>query len=362
MSGCLSRRAVLRAALGAAGASLLAACQSASPQPTTTTSAAPALASPSSSSGVRVASLRTLGEVGQYLAAERGYFAEQGLEVAFDEIGAGELLAALASGQVEVGSGAVAAALFNAIAREVDLRIVGPQARQDPGASSQYLMVRKDLADGGQFGDYRDLAGKKVAIAESGSSGEHVLGVALQRGGLQAGDAEVVHMGFPELTVALGSGAIDLALQVEPTATTSVERGVAVKWREVSDVAPGLQNTVVLFGPRLVSQRTDLGRRWMTAYLKGVRDYHAAVLKRGAERPSVVAVLTRWTSVKDAALYDKMGFPYIDPNGGINTASLAELLDDFRGRGLVASVPDLRQVVDPRFAEAAVQQLGPYPA
>lgn len=80
------------------------------------------------------------------------------------------------------------------------------------------------------------------------------------------------------MTAALTTGAIDAADQPEPTATLTTEAGGAAKWREVSDVAPGLQLTVVLFGPSLTAQRADIAERWMAAYLKGVRDYHAAII------------------------------------------------------------------------------------
>ena len=62
------------------------------------------------------------------------------------------------------------------------------------------------------------------------------------------------------------------------------------------------------------------------------------------------------------ALYDKMGFPNVDPNGRVNEASVRDVLDFFVGRGLVMAPVDLRQVVDRRFAEAAVRAPGPYSA
>jgi NitT/TauT family transport system substrate-binding protein len=77
-----------------------------------------------------------------YIASERGYFAEEGLEVTLAEVSGMTLAAALANGQVDGAGSPVNAALFNAIASGIPVRIVAPMARQDPGASSTYLMVR----------------------------------------------------------------------------------------------------------------------------------------------------------------------------------------------------------------------------
>jgi NitT/TauT family transport system substrate-binding protein len=165
---------------------------------------------------------------------------------------------------------------------------------------------------------------------------------------------------FQAMTAALTTGAIDAASQPEPTATLATETGVGVKWREVSDVLPGLQLTVVLFGPRLTTQRSDIAERWMAAYLKGVRDYHAAMIKNGPGRDDIISILSRSTPVTDPLLYPKMGFPYIDPNGEPNQQSLADQLRYAQEQGLVTSALDIQQVVDTHFAEAAVSRIGRY--
>ena len=80
---------------------------------------------------------QTLAESGRYIAEERGYFREEGLQVEstpFD--GAARMTPALASGQLDVGAGGVSASLFNAIGRGVPIKIVGPRARHERGASA----------------------------------------------------------------------------------------------------------------------------------------------------------------------------------------------------------------------------------
>lgn len=64
----------------------------------------------------------------------------------------------------------------------------------------------------------------------------------------------------------------------------------------------------------------------------------------------------------DQALYAKTGFPIIDPNGQINLNSVQDQLSFHRQHGNVNGDVDLARVIDTRFVEAAIQQLGVYGA
>jgi NitT/TauT family transport system substrate-binding protein len=307
---------------------------------------------------VRVGQTGTLTEAGQYIGLERGYFHDQGLIIEssrFDSAGA--MTPLLATDQLDVGSGATGAGLFNAIASGIPIRIVGPQSRHDVGASALWIMVRTDLIDDGSFNGYSDLRGRRVAINSRGVATEFAASLALQRGGLRWDDAELVEISFPDMVAAFANGAIDIAFQAEPSATLAAAAGVAVKWREVADVKPGMQFTVVLYSPRFAA--SEAARRWMLAYLQGVRDYND-VFKPNVNRDEVIAILTRQTAVKDAALYRQMGFAYIDPNGDIDGESLDEQLRWYRDRGIVGRDVSLNEAIDPSFVNYAVQQLGRY--
>lgn len=309
---------------------------------------------------VRCGTTNSLSEAGQFIAVERGYFREQGLDVDFSSFdSAAGMIAPMASGQLDVGVGGVGAGMFNAVARGVPIRIVGPLARHDSGASSVYLTVRKDLVDSGQIRDYADLGGRRLAVNARGGVTEYGAVLALARGNVQPSDVEWVELSFPDMVLGFANGAIDVALQNEPTATLAASRGVAVKWREMADVQPGIQFTVVLYAPDFATQRSEAARRWMLAYLRGVRDYTDAY-RRNRDRAEITAILARYTPVRDVALYDQMGFAYIDPNGRVGETSLAEQLQWCTRVGLVTQPVDLPRVIDLSFADYAVQRLGRY--
>ena len=353
----ISRRRFVQTGLGLAGVGLLSSYAATSVIGATRTSGRSARLDPPVT--VHVGRVGTLVEAGQIIALERGYFAEQGIHVeyaGFDS--AARMIPSLAVGRLDVGAGTVSAGLFNAVAQGIPMKMVGPQSRHDVGASSLYLMVRKDLIESGEVTDYADLRGRRIATPAVGIITDFIAAKALALGGLQPSDAELVQIGFPDMIAAFANRAIDAAVQVEPTAAVAVNLGLAVKWREAAALSPGVQAAVVVYSPQFAEQ-PDVARRWMLAYLQGVRAYNDA-FKRGIDREAVVAVLTAQSAVKDAALYDQMGFSYIDPNGRLDQTSLTEQLEWHTQQGFVTARPNVADAIDTSFADFAVANLGWY--
>jgi NitT/TauT family transport system substrate-binding protein len=310
---------------------------------------------------VRLGMVLTASEVGIHLAQERGYFAEQGLGaeyVRFDS--AAFAVVPLSTGELDAASGVISAALFNAINRGVEVRLVSPQSRYEPGHSQLMLDVRKDLLDSGAVRDYADLRGRTLAVMSLASTVEMLAERMLQRGGLTLADVNVVQMGAGDQLAAFASGGIDAGLLTEPQATIADDRGLAVKWRQAAEWSPGVQVSNILYGPTYVSRNPDAGQRFLVAYLKGVRDYYNAVIAGRGDREAVIDVLIRNTALKDRALYDRMLWVYMDPNLTLDEADLRATMQWFVDRGLTDRPTDLNVAVDKRFADHALRTLGPY--
>ncbi len=308
---------------------------------------------------VRIGIVQTTSEIGIYLATERGYFTEQGLTPDFQRFdSAAFAVAPLSTGELEVASGVVSAGLFNAINRGIELRIAGPQSRYEPGHAQVQLMLRRDLAESGALRDYADLRGRTFAINSLGSTVELMAERALQRGGLTLNDVNLVQLSFGDQLAAFANNAIDVGLIAEPTSTVAVDRGLAVKWREADEWTPGIQVSMVLYGPNFVSRNPDAGQRYMVAYLKGVRDYHQAAIAGRADREPIIQTLIRNTALKDRALYDRMRWVFIDPNLVIDENDLRATMEWFVGRGLLDRPTDLNVAIDRRFMEYALGVLG----
>jgi len=306
---------------------------------------------------VRAGKLGVLGEAGELLAHSQGYFAQQELTVEFVNVDPSTVVAALTSGQIDVAGLGVEASVFNAIQRGVDLRIVAALAASEPQANGAFLVVRKDLIDSGKIRTYADLKGLNIGIPVPASSAEYVVARTMEAGGLALSDAHLVVLPFPAMVAALGTQAIDVAVLAEPLATVAVQNGSGVKWKGLADVVPGFQQTVVAYTPQFAAQR-DLATRWMTAYLRGVRDYNDA-FRKNVHRPQTVEALAGALSI-NPTLFDGMGFMHIHPDGKVNLASMEDVMRWYVKMGYLSSPVDVARSVDPSFAEAAVTVLGPY--
>jgi NitT/TauT family transport system substrate-binding protein len=189
-----------------------------------------AAASPNAGSAptaVRVGVTGTLSEAAQYLAQAQGYFAGQGLKVQFINFtSATRMIPALASGQLDVGSGNIGPGLFNPPESNLCVKVVGSLARQEANANGVFLFVRRDLADAGKLRDYADLRGLHVALPGRNTTSEYALAKELETGGLTLKDVRIVQMSFPTMLVSLANKSIDVAMLPESLASAAARSRV----------------------------------------------------------------------------------------------------------------------------------------
>jgi NitT/TauT family transport system substrate-binding protein len=74
----------------------------------------------------------------------------------------------------------------------------------------------------------------------------------------------------------------------------------------------------------------------------------------------VVQVLTKHTSVKDPAMYERMGAGYVEPDLAIDMADVAAQAAYYVRQGLLQGGFDVTTLEERSFREAAVARLGPY--
>ncbi|SRR5579884_2194043 len=309
---------------------------------------------------VRVAMQYIISDAGLLIADEFGYMREAGIDFQPERVDNLELQSALAQGQIEVGGIGVTAAVLNAYLRGVRLHIVADRATITPGHGYLALLVRKDLVDSGQVRSVADLRGRKVANQPPlyGTTSWALLDKLLEMNGLGEADVDHVALGFADQNAALAGQTIDAASQTEPAVTAAVANGLAVRFVGFDEVITPFTLGGMAYSQPFIAQ-TDLARRFMVAYLRGVRAYLDAFDKNQG-RARVVDVLTRNTAVKDPALYDQMVLPWINPDGAFSLNGYQEVQEYFVRHGIVPQTIDLTQLVDNSFADWAAAQLGPY--
>ena len=309
---------------------------------------------------VKVSVYQSVSDAGIYIASDKGYFREQGIALDLVQLDSvASVVTALASGQVDVAGGAPSAAIYNAVRQGIGIRVVADKGSMRKGGGYICLVVRKGLED--QIKSVADLKGRKVAWSGIGvgTTNEPALEHMLKQGNLRDSDLVLQNLTFGDSLAALASGSVDAAYLIEPLVQSAEQKGIGKLFMTGDRMYPDQQVAVLLYGAAFATARADVARRFMVAYLKGVRDYNDAFVKN-RDREAIVAILTRNTTVKTAALYDRMVMPGLDPDGGVNVAGMTEDMNWFLAKGYLKQPVDVAKAVDPSFAEAAVKQLGKY--
>jgi NitT/TauT family transport system substrate-binding protein len=298
-----------------------------------------------------------------YVAEDKGYFADEGLKIRFMPFdSAAKMIAPLGSGQLDVGAGAPSAGFYNAVARDVKLRIVADKGSMPAGHGYMPLMVRKDLYDSGKVKHISDLKGRKVAEPAQGTATSSTAAVMLKHEGLDYDDVKHEYIGFPEHVTAYGNKAVDAGLTTEPSASIAEKRGTAVRLATPPDFYKNQQLAVLLYGGAFAAKNSKAGTCFMRAYLRGARDYTSAISKGKVTAKGsgdVVRSVSRATRI-DPDLYRSLVANYVHPDGKVNVSSLRRDYDFFRKQGWTEGKVSVGSLVDTSFAEAAVKKLGPY--
>ena len=328
--------------------------------------AQPAASAPQPPLHIKMSTQRLTSDGVTMWAAEQGFFTEQGIEVEFIDVATGQdVIPPLASGQLDVAVGAVRPGLFNAIARGIDIKIVATKGATSPDPNGPFpggiwFVLGKEVAASGAIQDYPDLRGKTVAISIRGSALEVILDRALQRGGLTLDDIEIKLLGYADMLPALVNRQIDAALELEPFIALGSGQGILVPWKSAAEIHPGQQSGVILYGPSIRQMGGNAGNRFMVPYTRGLRAYNDAFGPKRLKRDEIIASLVQNTALKDPALYDRLGYGFVNPDCYLNVDGMTYDLDWYLDHGYLSQKPDLTQIVDNSYCDYAVQQLGRY--
>ena len=178
----------------------------------------------------------------------------------------------------------------------------------------------------------------------------------LSQGGLTIDDVRVAPTGHGASEDAED---VDVRVGRRPRGVAEqVASGKFVRWKQGDEVHPNCQARYFLFSNPFLEQRPEVGIRFLTAYLRGARDYCDA-FDKGIGRQAMIDLLARETG-ESTELLDTMKPLGFSPNGVVDFDRLAIELDLLRQQALVPPGTTANDVVDMRFAQAAVDSLGVY--
>jgi NitT/TauT family transport system substrate-binding protein len=312
---------------------------------------APAAEAPAEMETVRVASQPFIGFAPFYIAQEEGFFAEQGLNVEFVPLTPQQIMPALAAGEVDVAAGFAEAGIFNAIGRGGGMKIVADKGIIDPQRCDNYAMILSNRLEGEvSFENPETLKGRVVNLIPA-SWLDYAWHVVIEPLGLTDADFEYVVVPNNAQSEALTQGTLDIAFTSDPWITFYRNAGHVDIGPRLADVIPNATWGLLYYGPTLTEERTDVGNRFMIAYLKAVRQYNEGTTERNVE--IMAPIFNTAPEVLQTTCW-----PSIHPAGEVNIDSLVGYQEWAQASGYLDAVVPADEFWDGRFIEAANQALG----
>jgi NitT/TauT family transport system substrate-binding protein len=296
-----------------------------------------------------------------FIAKEKGYFREEGIEVVINPFKASgaKMVPFLATGQLFVGGGNISAGMYNAIAQDIPIKIVSDKGTVSPSHGYLALIVRKDHVDSGRYKSFKDLKGMTMAVTAKGVSQEIATELYLKSVGLSLDDITLRTLAYSDINIALANKSIDASVQIEPFVAAAVKNGFAVRVAGDDEVYPNQQSAGIFYSPVFMEKHPKEAQGFMNAYVRGLRDYNDA-FEKGKGKDEIIKILTKNTKIKDAAVYQAVVPVGLSPDGLVNVQSLKDDAAWYQQRGYLKKPVNMDAIVDLSYAKKAVEKLGPY--
>jgi len=307
---------------------------------------------------VTVGMKEVVSDAGVLIGMAKGYYEELGIEIESVAFNTGQdMINALGAGQLDVGCTVTASGLFNAILRDIPIKIVGDKGINVEGQGYYRLMIRKDLVD--EIKDFKDLRGRKLAVVGTASLDEIALDRVLNQGGMTTNDVDLqVIRSFPDIVAAMSNKSIDGGMVIEPFVAAAIAKDIADPWKDPSEYDPDAQTALLVYGKSMLD-RPEVANRFMVAYIKAIRDYNDAFFKN-INKDEIISILAEYSVVKEKELYEKMYPVGFNPDGFVRMKGIQMDLDWYKQRDLLKGELEAEDVVDNSYAEYAVEILGRY--
>ncbi|MEL6236758.1 MAG: ABC transporter substrate-binding protein [Pseudomonadota bacterium] len=332
-----------RAALGILGAS--------------TTVAAAGLAAPALAANrkITVGALRFTSHSGSFIALERGYFADAGLDVELKFFQAAQPMAvAIASGDVDYAVTAISGGLIS-LADKGAIKVIGGALSEEAGIDGQKILA-SDAAFQAGLTSPAALDGKSFGVTQAGSSFHYM--------GSKIAQAEGAKLSFKPLQKvgaiigALKSNQIDAWSIVPHIAKPLAGSGAVHIIGNVADYLPGYQVTTVFTSAANAADERDMTQSFLAGFARGVEAYNSTMIDRAEGDAGVDAMVDLIHLYVYADRPREKAAPSIingtmrlNAGAALNLTSVADQLAWFQSEGLVDADITLETLVDASYVE-----------
>jgi NitT/TauT family transport system substrate-binding protein len=287
----------------------------------------------------RVGVLRLSSSAPVFIAQDKGYFRDAGLDIELKFFDAAQPIAvATTSGDIDFGITAFTAGLYN-LAGKGTLKVIGGMSRERAGYPLiGYFASNSAYAAG--LRTPRDLAGKRIAVTQVGSSFHYSLGLLADKYGFKLGDVKVLPLqSLSNAAAALKGETVDAALLPVSTARTLMDAGGAKLLGWVGDETPW-QLGAVFTSPKTLGNK-PLVTKLLGALVRADREYHDVILASVADGKAPITETTR-PLLEIIAKYTNLpveqvvgNCAYIDPDGKLDVGNVGNQIEWLQQQGFV---------------------------
>ncbi|MBH5401048.1 ABC transporter substrate-binding protein [Bradyrhizobium sp. CNPSo 4010] len=304
----------------------------------------------------RIGVLRLSSSAPVFIALDKGYFREAGLEVELKFFDAAQPIAvATTSGDVDFGVTAFTAGLYNLGGKGV-LKVIGGMSREKPGYPLiGYFASNNAYASG--LKTPKDLAGKRVAMTQVGSSFHYSLGLLADKYGFKLADVKIVPLqSLSNAAAALKGETVDAALLPISTARKLMDEGGAKFLGWVGDETPW-QLGAVFASPKTLANKA-LVTKFLGVLAKADREYHDVILasmKDGIapineQTKPLLEIIAKYTNLPVEQVVGNCA--YIDPDGKLDVKNVDNQIKWLQEQGFVDKGFDADAIIAKEFVKA----------
>jgi len=287
----------------------------------------------------KVGVLRLSSSAPVFIAQDKGYFRDAGLDIELKFFDAAQPIAvATTSGDVDFGITAFTAGLYN-LAGKGTLKVIGGMSREKAGYPLiGYFASNNAYAAG--LKTPKDLAGKRIAVTQVGSSFHYSLGLLADKYGFRLADVKVLPLqSLSNAAAALKGETVDAALLPVSTARTLMDAGGAKLLGWVGDETPW-QLGAVFASPKTLDNR-PLVTKLLGALVRADREYHDVILAAVAggkadindkTRP-LLEIIAKYTNLPVEQVVGNCA--YIDPDGKLDVKNVGNQISWLQEQGFV---------------------------
>src|SRR6201996_279643 len=304
---------------------------------------------------VKIGVLRLSSSARVFVVQGKGYFRDAGLDVDLKFFDAAQPIAvATTSGDVDFGITAFTAGLYNLAGKGV-LKVIGGMSREKAGYPLiGYFASNNAYAAG--LKTPKDLAGKRIAMTQVGSSFHYSLGLLADKYGFKLAEVKIVPLqSLSNAAAALKGETVDAALLPISTARKLMDDGGAKFLGWVGDETPW-QLGAVFASPKTLANKA-LVSKLLAVLDRADREYHDVILawvKDGKaaindQTKPLLEIIAKYTNLPLEQVVGNCA--YIDPDGKLDVKNVDNQIKWLQGQGFVDKGFDADTIIDKDFVK-----------